>query len=86
MCNADDMTLRFFAEEFQSRELEVYRQQCAELIDENIDRQQRRELSRDYGVNYLSVLDQVHHFDVCKYFPQDTMHVLFEGVLNTQVN
>ena len=41
-------------------------------------------MSRDFGINSLSVLDQILHFDVCRCLPQDIMRVIFEGVLNIQ--
>ena len=41
----------------------------------------RDNLSTTYGINGLSVLHSVAHFDVCKCFPEDIMHVLFEGIV-----
>ena len=41
----------------------------------------RDRLSTTYGVNRRSVLDDVTHFDVCKCFPEDVMHILLEGVV-----
>ena len=38
-------------------------------------------LSTTYGVNGLSVMNQVANFDVCQCFPEDIMHILFEGVV-----
>ena len=38
-------------------------------------------LSTTYGVNGLSVMNQVANFDVCQCFPEDIMHLLFEGVV-----
>ena len=34
-----------------------------------------------YGVNGMSVFHQVPHFDVCQCFPEDIMHILFEGCI-----
>lgn len=37
--------------------------------------------SKVYGVNRLSILDQVPHFDLCQCLPHDMMHVILEGAL-----
>lgn len=41
----------------------------------------RDALSTTYGVNGLSVMNRVDNFDVRQCFPEDTMHILFEGVV-----
>lgn len=41
----------------------------------------REALSTTYGINGLSVLHSVVHFDICKCLPEDIMHVLFEWVI-----
>ena len=38
-------------------------------------------LSTTYGINRTSILSKVENFDVCQCFPQDIMHILFEGVV-----
>lgn len=43
--------------------------------------QVRDALSTTYGVNGLSVMNRVANFDVCQCFPEDIMHILFEGVV-----
>lgn len=37
--------------------------------------------SMQYGVNRLSVLNEVPFFDLCQCLPHDVMHVILEGVL-----
>lgn len=37
--------------------------------------------STKYGVNRLSILDEVQYFDLCLCLPHDIMHVILEGVL-----
>lgn len=37
--------------------------------------------SKEYGVNRLSILNEVPQFDLCACIPHDIMHVLLEGVL-----
>lgn len=40
-----------------------------------------------YGINYRSPLNSIHNFHVASsQLPQDVMHVLFEGILITEVN
>ena len=34
-----------------------------------------------YGVNGLSVMNRLANFDVCQCFPEDIMHILFDGVV-----
>ena len=34
-----------------------------------------------YGVNGLSVMNKVDNFDVRQCFPEDIMHILFDGVV-----
>jgi hypothetical protein len=85
MCTVNNMSLHYFAEQFVVRNLALHREQCDRLLDDNIDERERQNRSKIYGVNYLSVLDEVRHFDICRCFPQDIMHIIFEGVLNTQI-
>ena len=37
--------------------------------------------SKEYGVNRLSILNEVPQFDLCLCIPHDIMHVILEGVL-----
>lgn len=37
--------------------------------------------SVEYGVNRLSLLNEVPNFDLCKCLPHDIMYVIFEGIL-----
>ena len=39
------------------------------------------QFSTQYGVNRLSSLDEVPHFDLTVCLPHDIMHVILEGVL-----
>ena len=38
-------------------------------------------LSTTCGINRTSILSKVENFDVCQCFPQDIIHILFEGVV-----
>ncbi len=37
--------------------------------------------SKKYGVNRLSILDKIPHFNLCICLPHDIMHIILEGVL-----
>lgn len=41
----------------------------------------RARLSTTYGINGLSVLQSIRYFNVCQCFPEDIMHILFEGIV-----
>ena len=43
--------------------------------------------SKTYGVNRLSKLNEIPHFNVCICLPHDIMHVILEGILpkNTKI-
>ena len=54
---------------------------CCSIEDTEKDKNVREQLSTTYGVNRLSVLDYVEHFDVCQCMPEDIMHILLEGLV-----
>lgn len=54
---------------------------CEMIEDVDNTRAVRERLSTTYGINRTSILAKVENFDVCQCFPQDIMHVLFEGVV-----
>lgn len=54
---------------------------CSCIEDQDNAKNIRDQLSTTYGVNRLSVLDKVEHFDVCKCMPEDIMHILLEGLV-----
>ena len=37
--------------------------------------------STTHGVNGLSVMNRLATFDVCQCFPEDIMHIIFDGVV-----
>ncbi|CAB4016896.1 Hypothetical predicted protein [Paramuricea clavata] len=80
----------FLSEEFQERNLTSHRRICSCIEDKDNAKDIRDQLSTTYGVNRLSVLNKVEHFDVCKCFPEDIMHILLEVTLynphNLKVN
>ncbi|XP_028419229.1 uncharacterized protein LOC114544960, partial [Dendronephthya gigantea] len=72
---------KFLSEDFSERDLDNHRQICACIEDEDNALNIREQLSTTYGVNRLSVLDKVQHFDVCICMPEDIMHILLEGLV-----
>ena len=72
---------QFRAEEFQARNLTDHLRICGMIEDPDNAPQVRDALSTTYGVNGLSVMNGVANFDVCQCFPEDIMHILFEGVV-----
>ena len=72
---------QFRAEEFQARNLTDHLRICEMIEDPDNAPHVRDTLSTTYGVNGLSVMNRVANFDVCQCFPEDIMHILFEGVV-----
>ena len=62
--------------------LETHLKMCEIIEDDQNSCVVRELLSTTYGINRKSVLVNVGNFDVCQCFPQDIMHVLFEGVMS----
>lgn len=54
---------------------------CDLVEDPGNSKAVKERLSTTYGINRQSVLFHVQHFDVCKCFPEDAMHVLLEGLV-----
>ena len=54
---------------------------CGMIEDPDNAPHVRDALSTTYGVNGLSVMNRVANFDVCQCFPEDIMHILFDGVV-----
>ncbi|XP_028419163.1 uncharacterized protein LOC114544868, partial [Dendronephthya gigantea] len=72
---------KFLSEDFSERDLDNHRQICACIEDEDNALNIREQLSTTYGVNRLSVLDKVQHFDVCICIPEDIMHIFLDGLV-----
>ena len=62
-------------EQLQPRRLDQHRRHCALVATGDPT------FSNEYGVNRLSILNEVPLFDLCVCIPHDIMHVLLEGVL-----
>ena len=64
----------FSASDFELRDEAAHMDYCARLKDDP-------SLSVDSGINYLSAFHRVPYFKLTQCFPQDTMHVLLEGIV-----
>ena len=73
--------IQFNSFNFQARDLHSHKELCKSITDPNNGKEVRESMSTTYGVNCLSVLQSIPHFDVCQCLPQDIMHILFEGII-----
>lgn len=62
------------------RRLEDYLQQCQYITKPDISDSEKSHYSKVYGINRMTILNELPYFDVTENLPQDLMHVLLEGV------
>lgn len=75
---------QFQDKDFTLRTLEDHRHQC-DILEEDISN--FTENSKEYGVNFRSILMELTYFDVCSgALLPDVMHDLLEGVLQYEGN
>ena len=67
--------LQLKCEQLRPRRLEQHLRHCALVATGDPS------FSMEYGVNRLSILNEVPQFNLCVCIPHDIMHVLLEGVL-----
>lgn len=82
MATDDDIQTFFRADQFTIRDENLHAEavcglQCGSTVSAHI--------SVTYGINQKSLFEDVKFFNVTKCFPQDIMHVLFEGVLAKEI-
>jgi hypothetical protein len=65
------------------RDKVIHEQQVTEISDPSITNRRREELSRNYGINGPSLFSTLSYFDPTTHLPNDIMHLLFEGLLNS---
>lgn len=80
----EEIQEKFFEEEFEMRELPKHLIYCSE-IKKSETKGEEKSLSVEYGINFLSKLNEVPGFDLTKMFPQDIMHVELEGSLAREI-
>ena len=85
LCGMKDTCMcQFQDKDFTLRTLEENRHQC-DILEEDISN--FTENSKEYGVNFRSILMELTYFDVCSgALLPDVMHDLLEGVLQYEGN
>ncbi|XP_066588077.1 uncharacterized protein [Prorops nasuta] len=66
-----------------SRTKETHQEYLRIVTDSSITKEAKEVWQKQYGINKRSPLMQIPYFDVAMCFPQDAMHILIEGVLET---
>lgn len=83
MVHREEMNLIHHESDCELRSKNQHQQHLTELLEsENLSKTARDALSASFGVNGPSPLSALDYFDPVSCFPQDLMHVLYEGVLN----
>ena len=67
----------FKESDFEQQTPEKHQRQCAELEQSVL----RSEISKNYGINRKSILENIPNFSVAQNLPHDIMHDLLEGVI-----
>lgn len=62
------------------RTIAEHRRHCL-LLGAEMPNRQRTLYSKRYGINRLSVLNNIDEFDICQCVPVDVMHIVCEGSL-----
>lgn len=78
------MQTNFNEKDFILRPLDRYDQQTAEIGMARTARLRDR-LSMAYGINVRSEARNFPHFDIINMVPEDIMHVLFEGIVLSEI-
>ena len=68
----------FTEEEFEMRTPSEHIKQCEEVLEDQA-------MSKEYGINRNSILNDVIGFSVVNGLPHDVMHDMLEGVINYEV-
>lgn len=67
------------------RDKESYEQQVAEIEDPTLSKADKKKLSLQYGINRACSLSELSYFDPTTFFVHDLMHLLYEGVINSEL-
>ena len=59
--------------------------QCGYIELHGVGKNERKQYSKEYGINRRSILCDLPYFDVTTQLPQDVMHVVFEGLYHLQI-
>ena len=80
MATRNDIQSLFNEQLFHMRTPEQHEQQCQSLVGVNFHSN-----SVEYGINRMSILEEVPGFSVTTGLPYDVMHDLFEGVVHYEL-
>ncbi|XP_028412421.1 uncharacterized protein LOC114535241 [Dendronephthya gigantea] len=69
----------------QCRELHDHLQHIEDINDDALTNDDRMYWSKFWGINRLSILNEIRYFDICKCLPHDIMHILLEGVVPLEI-
>ena len=76
-----DMKSYFYESYFSLRTADDHSRKCDEL-DSASTEDDRKRLSKEFGINHRSILDELQYFNVCSgALVQDVMHDLLEGIV-----
>lgn len=79
-CTFEPMQEKFLEDDFLMRSKESHKRNCQE-IEHAPTEAMKNDLKVAYGIKNMSILCDLHKFDVITQLPQDIMHTLLEGVV-----
>ena len=71
------------ASQCRLRTKSLHEQQVQEISDRNQTNKRREQLSRNYEINGPSLFSALDYFDSTEHLPNDIMHLMYEGLLNS---
>lgn len=80
MTNQNQWRTTFNENNISLRHKEEHQRHVEAVNDPELPKNLKKFWSRRYGVNSISPLNSIPHFDVTQCLPQDAMHILIEGV------
>ena len=84
-CNAsnNDIKQQFCESDFTMRDIEVHKRRSQTI--ESLRKEGKQHFSKLWGINNSSVLNEIHHFNVCQNLVHDPMHLFLEGLVKTEL-
>ncbi len=65
------------------RDIDIHKERLKTMKKSTLE--QFKNYSKEYGINYSSLLLGLTNFDICKSMLQDPMHILYEGVCHLEL-
>lgn len=81
MSTVESIQITYSEDDCELRTAADHERQCLRFWNDD----DPREVSKEYGINRRSILENVPGFSVATGIPQDIMHDLFEGVVHTEL-